>query len=96
MNTVSSRKVSARFSADAARKLHELEQIWKVGTSEALARAVTEAAQRLEEAREDKPDAYDLLMAGGLIGSIKDGRSDASVTYKNDIAQYIDAKHGHR
>ena len=89
----SSRKISVRFSGEAARKLRALERGWDATTSEVLTRAVTEAADRLERERTRKPDAYDILMESGLIGSLK-GRPDASTTYKEDVADYIAAKHG--
>ena len=91
------RKVSARLDAEAAQHLSTLTNIWGGTITEVLSRALAESAERASQRAANEPNAYEILLASGFIGSgTRDAPEDLSANYKHYVREAILEKHRSR
>ncbi len=85
-------RINARLDPERSRKLEFLKRRSQVGTSEVVKRGI----DALYDEASNKPGrAFEILTRTGFIGSGK-GPGNLSETYKEELLEILQQKHGHR
>lgn len=87
-----STRINARLDQDHSMKLAFLRRTTGMGVSDIIKQGIDVLYRR---AREQRRDPFAILSDSGFIGSGA-GQSDLSERYKDELAEVLQTKHGHR